>query len=56
MEDLVRNANPGLVRRFQLDNAFEFDDYDDDALFRILMAKVKARGRLVGVDAARAAV
>lgn len=27
MEDFMRNTNPGLARRFALDNAFVFDDY-----------------------------
>ena len=31
MERFIRRANPGLARRFQLENAFEFDDYDDQA-------------------------
>eukprot|EP00633_Aureoumbra_lagunensis_P006918 CAMPEP_0197320696 /NCGR_PEP_ID=MMETSP0891-20130614/61167_1 /TAXON_ID=44058 ORGANISM="Aureoumbra lagunensis, Strain CCMP1510" /NCGR_SAMPLE_ID=MMETSP0891 /ASSEMBLY_ACC=CAM_ASM_000534 /LENGTH=1335 /DNA_ID=CAMNT_0042812211 /DNA_START=134 /DNA_END=4141 /DNA_ORIENTATION=- len=56
MQDLVQNANPGLARRFQLDHAFEFEDYDDDALFRILLSKVKLRGRTVTFEAARTAV
>ncbi|KAJ8614533.1 hypothetical protein CTAYLR_000826 [Chrysophaeum taylorii] len=56
MEDFVRNANPGLQRRFQLENAFVFEDYDDDALFRILMRKAKSRGRPVSFDAAKTAV
>ena len=56
MEDLVRNANPGLQRRFQLDHAFHFDDYDDDALFRILVGQVQKRGRTVSFDAAKTAV
>lgn len=38
MEDMFAAANPGLARRFQLDNAFEFLDYDDCALRRILVA------------------
>lgn len=27
MEEFMRNTNPGLARRFALDNAFVFDDY-----------------------------
>ena len=29
MERFIRRGNPGLARRFQLDRAFHFDDYDD---------------------------
>jgi replication-associated recombination protein RarA len=36
MEKMFKNTNPGLSRRFQLENAFQFDDYDDDALVRML--------------------
>lgn len=56
MEDFVRNANPGLQRRFQLENAFVFEDYDDDALFRILMRMAQSRGRPVSFDVAKTAV
>jgi SpoVK/Ycf46/Vps4 family AAA+-type ATPase len=41
MEAMFAVANPGLARRFQLDNAFEFSDYDDNALRNILVAAVK---------------
>ena len=34
MEAFLRRGNPGLARRFQLEHAFEFDDYDDQALLR----------------------
>lgn len=27
MEEFMRDANPGLARRFALDNAFSFEDY-----------------------------
>ena len=29
MERFLRRGNPGLARRFQLENAFEFEDFDD---------------------------
>ena len=29
MERFLRKGNPGLARRFQLENAFEFEDFDD---------------------------
>lgn len=34
MEDLMAAANPGLGRRFQMNFAFNFSDYDDSALVR----------------------
>lgn len=34
MERMMKNVNPGLSRRFQLEYAFQFPDYDDTALTR----------------------
>jgi SpoVK/Ycf46/Vps4 family AAA+-type ATPase len=57
MEAMLKNTNPGLSRRFQLEYAFEFPDYDDESLLRILSAKAKSSGLLldpqVGKRAAR---
>lgn len=36
MLDMIRKQNPGLTRRFPKDQAFYFDDYDDDELLDIL--------------------
>jgi hypothetical protein len=44
MEDMFRNCNPGLKRRFQFDNPVVFEDYDDTALLKILRSKVKECG------------
>jgi SpoVK/Ycf46/Vps4 family AAA+-type ATPase len=44
MENMFRNVNPGLARRFQLDQAFTFADYDESALVRILRAKATEAG------------
>eukprot|EP01038_Epipyxis_sp_PR26KG_P006414 gene6414-8831_t len=41
MESMMKNCNPGLARRFQLENAFIFHDYNDDALTRILRNSVR---------------
>ena len=30
MEEMIRNANPGLARRFNMADAFMFDDYSDE--------------------------
>ena len=34
MENMMSNVNPGLSRRFQIDEAFHFPDFDDSALVR----------------------
>lgn len=36
MKEFYRNTNPGFQRRFPLDTAFVFDDYDDKALAEIM--------------------
>ena len=41
MEEMFRNTNPGLSRRFALDDAFDFEDFDDDQLREILELKLK---------------
>ena len=56
MSEFLRRGNPGLARRFQLENAFRFDDYDDQALLKILLANVRARGRTISFNDAKAAV
>ena len=56
MEAFIRRGNPGLARRFQLENAFEFDDYDDQALLRILLGNVARRGKRVSFAAAKQVV
>ena len=56
MAAFIRRGNPGLARRFQLENAFEFDDYDDQALLRILLGNVARRGKRVSFAAAKQVV
>ena len=56
MADLMRNSNPGLARRFRPDDAFTFEDYENDALRVILQGKAAASGVQVPPDAADAAV
>ena len=36
MMDMLRSQNPGLARRFAPDQAFYFDDYNEDELLQIL--------------------
>jgi SpoVK/Ycf46/Vps4 family AAA+-type ATPase len=56
METMLTKCNPGLSRRFQLENAFLFEDYDDAALVRILKYAAKKEGLDVGIDVATFAV
>ena len=51
MEEFVRNANPGLKRRFQVENMFRFEDYDDTSLVKIIHMKARAMNRNVGYEA-----
>jgi AAA+ superfamily predicted ATPase len=48
MESMMTKVNPGLSRRFQIENAFHFPDFDDEALIRITVAK--ARQQQVTLD------
>jgi hypothetical protein len=44
MEEMFRDVNPGLARRFPLDSAFVFDDLDDSDLQKIFDLKLKDIG------------
>lgn len=44
MEAMFQNVNPGLSRRFPIASAFEFEDFDDDELQKILELKLKQSG------------
>jgi Cdc6-like AAA superfamily ATPase len=44
MEEMFRDVNPGLARRFPLESAFVFEDFNDEDLRRILDLKLKDIG------------
>ncbi|KAI2624345.1 P-loop containing nucleoside triphosphate hydrolase protein [Hypoxylon sp. NC1633] len=44
MEDMFQKVNPGLTRRFPISSGFNFEDYDDDELRKILNLKLKQQG------------
>ncbi|MEW5315787.1 MAG: hypothetical protein WDW38_007192 [Sanguina aurantia] len=57
MDTMMREANPGLERRFQRQNAWTFEDYNDEDLLFILRAKaLSAYGWDLDFDVSRAAV
>lgn len=44
MRDMLRKVNPGLTRRFPIDDAFFFEDYNDEQLMSILNHKLTSQG------------
>ena len=56
MEEMLRNTNPGLARRFNLQDAFYFEDYNDEDLLSILMEKVKQLDMKIDMDTALEAI
>jgi DNA polymerase III delta prime subunit len=44
MQKMFQNVNPGLSRRFPIDQAFEFEDFTEDELDKILTLKLKQQG------------
>ena len=41
METMLRNANPGLARRFPISEAFHFNDFTDEELEQVVKLKLK---------------
>ena len=44
MENMLRDVNPGMARRFPLDSAFVFEDFDDGELSMILDLNLQEQG------------
>ncbi|KAK9771144.1 putative AAA family ATPase [Seiridium cardinale] len=51
MEDMFRNVNPGLSRRFPTASGFHFEDYDSGELGKILDLKLKKQALRAGEQA-----
>ena len=56
MESMLRSVNPGLKRRFPIENAFTFENYDDEQLLAILDYKLKAQHLDASQDAKKTAI
>lgn len=55
MEELIKKSNPGLSRRFSLQDAFIFNDYSDEELMQILNIKLTSKGLTADFDAQQSA-
>ena len=53
---MIKKANPGLARRFQMADAFEFQDYNDEDLLVILKKRLDQEHILHTLDTLRAGV
>ena len=56
MKSMIRNANPGLQRRFQVGDAFKFEDYSDEDLMFILRARAEKEQVILSFETAKAAI
>ena len=50
MEEMFQNVNPGLARRFPVASGFEFEDFSDEDLEKILDLKLKKQGFTASTD------
>ena len=56
MTEMMKNVNKGLSRRFQLENAFQFPDFSDEDLVKVLMQKAKGKDLELTIGTAKRAV
>jgi hypothetical protein len=56
MENMINNSNPGLARRFSMEDAFKFSDFTADELWRILNLKLRQKEIIASHDAQKAAI
>ena len=50
MREMLRNQNPGLVRRFSSDYPFMFDDYNQQELLQILQFKCEKENIVLSAE------
>ncbi|KIJ05152.1 hypothetical protein PAXINDRAFT_103893 [Paxillus involutus ATCC 200175] len=55
MEEMFQNVNPGLARRFAIENAFNFEDFTEPQLMKILEYKLKDQDLSATDDAKKVA-
>ncbi|KAF8436537.1 P-loop containing nucleoside triphosphate hydrolase protein [Boletus edulis BED1] len=55
MEEMFQNVNPGLARRFAIENAFNFEDFTEPQLMQILDYKLKKQDLAANDDAKQVA-
>jgi hypothetical protein len=53
---MFAKVNPGLSRRFQMENTFDFPDYNDESLLRILLKKGRRDEMIIPLAVASAAI
>ncbi|KAH7014058.1 P-loop containing nucleoside triphosphate hydrolase protein [Macrophomina phaseolina] len=56
MADMFENSNPGLARRFPMNYAFQFEDFNNQELREILDLKLKEQGLEATEDAKTVAI
>ncbi|KAL4256309.1 CbxX/CfxQ family protein [Pleurotus pulmonarius] len=56
MEEMFQNVNPGLARRFAIENAFKFEDFTDPELLEIMNLKLKQQDLAATDDAKKVAI
>jgi len=56
MKKMLRDCNPGLARRFRLDDAFRFKDFNDDELAEIMVRSGADQSLSISPELAKAAV
>eukprot|EP00597_Dinobryon_sp_UTEXLB2267_P011576 CAMPEP_0170130372 /NCGR_PEP_ID=MMETSP0020_2-20130122/22548_1 /TAXON_ID=98059 /ORGANISM="Dinobryon sp., Strain UTEXLB2267" /LENGTH=2695 /DNA_ID=CAMNT_0010365113 /DNA_START=8 /DNA_END=8092 /DNA_ORIENTATION=- len=56
MRKMMRDCNPGLNRRFRMEDAFRFEDYSDEELVIIMQQRAHGMGLYVSEEIARSVV
>ncbi|KAJ1548253.1 M-phase phosphoprotein 8, partial [Nowakowskiella sp. JEL0078] len=56
MEEMLRNQNPGLARRFSKDYAFNFEDFKDSELLQIFNDECRKQNIKISYEVSRKAI